>query len=255
MEAVLNRKKGNAPPANGKGKTPAIAITAAEDLAIGALAGIVSRFFSTPLSNVTVRMQTAATPKSKELVKEKTDDGKPSSDSESDDEDGYAESPGILEVLRQIVAEKGYLGLWSGFETASMLSISPALTFYSTNALSRILIPKNHRDKPSAWETFFTSALGNTISTCIVFPLILCKTRLQWRSPSGRRMYRNLVDVLRKTIKRGGVKGLYQGLDSQLIKGLFSFGTTMMVKARVETLLVALFLAMRRRSVSLPTTN
>lgn len=251
MEAVLKRKKANAPAPNAKGKTPAVIITAAEDLAIGALAGIVSRFFTTPLSNVTVRMQTAATPKAKPAAEEKTDAAKPSSDSESDDEDGYAESPGIVEVLRQIVAEKGYAGLWSGFETASMLSISPALTFYSTNALSRLLIPKNHREKPSSWETFFTSALGNTVSTCIVFPLILCKTRLQWRSPSGRRMYRNLVDVLRKTIKRGGVKGLYQGLDSQLIKGLFSFGTTMMVKARIETLFVALFLAMRRRSAAI----
>ncbi len=76
-------------------------------------------------------------------------------------------------------------------------------------------------------QTFVTSAIGNSISTMIVFPLILCKTRLQWRSPTGRKMYRNLLDVLRKTVKRGGLKGLYQGLDSQLIKGLFSFGTTM----------------------------
>lgn len=238
MDYVKDRKRAQLPPppagGKGKGKAPSIVITAAEDLAIGALAGIVSRFFTTPLSNVTVRMQTSATPKEKTkeqqeaLAKRKEAAGAPlSSDSESDDEDGYAEAAGITDVLREIVAEKGWLGLWSGFETAAMLSISPALTFYSTNAISTLLIPKEKRERPSSLQTFVTSAIGNSISTIIVFPLILCKTRLQWRSPTGRKMYRNLLDVLRKTVRRGGLKGLYQGLDSQLIKGLFSFGTTM----------------------------
>ncbi|SJX64899.1 related to ANT1-Peroxisomal transporter of adenine nucleotides (ATP, AMP)-member of the mitochondrial carrier family (MCF) [Sporisorium reilianum f. sp. reilianum] len=263
MESVKERKKAKLPPPpagkKGKGKAASIVITAAEDLAIGALAGIVSRFFTTPLSNVTVRMQTSANPKEKtkeqqEAIDKRKEGGstvQPSSDSESDDEGGYAESAGIMDVLRQIVAEKGWLGLWSGFETAALLSISPALTFYSTNAISRVLIPKESRDKPSSLQTFVTSALGNSVSTMIVFPLILCKTRLQWRSPTGRKMYRNLLDVLRKTVRKGGVRGLYQGLDSQLIKGLFSFGTTMMVKARIETLFVLLYLAVRNRRAAL----
>ncbi|TKY88763.1 hypothetical protein EX895_002394 [Sporisorium graminicola] len=264
MESVKERKKTKlAPPpagSKGTGKAPSIVITAAEDLAIGALAGIVSRFFTTPLSNVTVRMQTSANPKEK--TKEQQDaidkrkgssSAQPSSDSESDDEGGYAESAGITDVMRQIVAEKGWLGLWSGFETAALLSISPALTFYSTNAISTLLIPKHKREKPSSLQTFVTSAIGNSISTIIVFPLILCKTRLQWRSPTGRKMYRNLLDVLRKTVKKGGIAGLYQGLDSQLIKGLFSFGTTMMVKARIETLFVLLYLSVRNRRPALKT--
>ncbi len=156
MDAVKERKRAKLPPspAKGKGKAPSIVITAAEDLAIGALAGIVSRFFTTPLSNVTVRMQTSATPKEKTKeqqeasAKRKEANTQPSSDSESDDEGGYAESAGITDVLREIIAEKGWLGLWSGFETAAMLSISPALTFYSTNAVSTMLIPKrNGRDR------------------------------------------------------------------------------------------------------------
>ncbi|SPO30831.1 related to ANT1 - Peroxisomal transporter of adenine nucleotides (ATP, AMP) - member of the mitochondrial carrier family (MCF) [Ustilago trichophora] len=253
MEAVVQRKQANLPPSSGKAKGQGqggIAISAAEDLAIGALAGIVSRFFTTPLSNVTVRMQTSANPKQKSKEQQKKELN--GSDSESDDEGGYSESAGIADVLRQIVAEKGWLGLWSGFETAALLSISPALTFYCTNAVSRILIPKESRAKPSSLQTFVTSAIGNSISTIIVFPLILCKTRLQWRSPTGRKMYRNLLDVLRKTIKKGGgLRGLYQGLDSQLIKGLFSFGTTMMVKARIETLFVMLYLAIRNRKAAL----
>lgn len=72
------------------------------------LAGALSRFFTTPLSNVTVRLQTAATSKSKdEKGKGKA---KASDDSESDDEDEYSSGPGIMETMHEIVKEKGVAG-------------------------------------------------------------------------------------------------------------------------------------------------
>lgn len=61
-------------------------------------------------------------------------------------------------------------------------------------------------------------------------------------------MYKNLVDVLRKTIKKNGIKGLYQGLESQLVKGLIGHGMTMMVKQRVEALFITVFLLLRDRA-------
>ncbi|EPQ26759.1 uncharacterized protein PFL1_05738 [Pseudozyma flocculosa PF-1] len=255
IERLKSHKSARMPRAagKGKGKAPSIVITAAEDLAVGAMAGIASRFFTTPLSNVTVRKQTAATPSKKQAEadaekKKQRQQQQPGSDSESDDESSYGDETTIVDTLRQIVAEKGFLGLWSGFETAALLSISPALTFYSTNAFSSLLIPKARRAKPTSVEVFVTSALGNSVATMIVFPLILCKTRLQWRSPTGRRMYTSLIDVVRKTFKRGGLKAFYSGLDTQLLKGLVSHGTTMTVKQRIETLFVLAFLALRRRS-------
>ena len=214
-------------------------LSPAEDLAVGALAGIASRLFTTPLSNVTVRKQTAASA----CTAHKKSSG--DDDSESDEET-YGDTSSIADTLREIVREKGVAGLWSGFSTAALLSISPALTFYASNAASKLIVRKD--TKPTPTQTFLTSAIGNTIATTIVFPLILSKTRLQWRSPTGRRMYRNLHDVVSKTIRKAGFKGLYQGLETQLIKGLFSFSTTMVVKQRIESLFVLLYLAARRRS-------
>ncbi|CEH14030.1 mitochondrial carrier protein [Ceraceosorus bombacis] len=114
-------------------------------------------------------------------------------------------------------------GLWSGFETAILLSSQPAITFYVSSLLSRVLIPRSSRDKPTATQVFFVNALGSTASTLALYPLILSKSRLMWRSPSGRRQYRNLLDVIRKTVRRSGVKGLYQGWESQITKGLFKY--------------------------------
>lgn len=227
-------------------KVKTFRLSTVEDLCVGMLAGAISRFFTTPLSNVTVRLQTSATPKAKDdkgKGKEKASD-----ESESDDEDEYGSGPGIFETMRDIVQEKGVVGLWSGYETAVLLSITPALTFSFSHIISRAALSRSAQEKPSAWQTFAVNAAGNSLSTILLFPLILSKTRLQWKSPSGRRMYRSLADVLRKTIKRNGVAGLYQGLESQLLKGLVSHGTTMVVKQRVETLFITLFLVLSQRS-------
>jgi adenine nucleotide transporter 17 len=85
-----------------------ITLSAAEDLAAGMLAGMASRFFTTPLSNVTVRHQTSSVAKQAEEGKGK---GKSVEDSDSSDDDGeYSDEPGIVETLQQIVAEKGVAG-------------------------------------------------------------------------------------------------------------------------------------------------
>ncbi len=156
-------------------------------------------------------------------------------------------------------------GLWSGYETACLLSIVPALTFYMTNFIQRATLPahvlnpppatKNANGKrsetvgPTALQTFLTSAAGNAACTLIVFPLILSKTRLQWKSPSGKRVYRSFVDVVRKTMRRSGWTGLYQGLNSQLIKGFISHGVTMV---RCRTASSGELVAKQRADFSVP---
>ncbi|CAD6906613.1 unnamed protein product [Tilletia controversa] len=225
-------------------KSKSITLSGAEDLAAGALAGATSRLFTTPLSNVVVRKQTGSRPAAvaaSEKGKEKEGEGAvvaaaaKVSESDSEDEGEYSvEEPSILDCLREIVKEKGFLGLWSGFETAALLSITPALTFYFTHAYMGFFIPRRFRDKPLPAQTFLTSALGNATATLVVFPLILAKSRLQ----SGRRGYKSLPDVVRSVLRRQGVRGLYAGLETQLVKGFVSQGTTMLVKDRVEAAII-----------------
>lgn len=101
-------------------KKPATAsITSSQDLAIGFLAGVASRFFTTPLSNVTVRLQTSSVSPSSTSsstrqsdAKERKGVGKEGSDSESEDEANYDDGPGIITTLRDIVEEKGAVGEW-----------------------------------------------------------------------------------------------------------------------------------------------
>ena len=85
-------------------------MTPAQDLAAGALAGICSRAFTTPLSNVTVRKQTHSS-SSKQQVngKGKAKATTPDDDS-SDDEGTFEDEPSIMSIVNEILKDKGVIG-------------------------------------------------------------------------------------------------------------------------------------------------
>ena len=94
----------------------------------------------------------------------------------------------------------------------------------------------------------------------ITYPLILAKTRQQWRSPSGKYPYKSMMDVITKTVQKEGPSGLYAGLQGrrffdliflahigngksfpELTKAFFQLGLSMTIKSRVELLIMALY--------------
>lgn len=68
------------------------------------------------------------------------------------------------------------------------------------------------------------------LAVTLLYPLLLAKTRLQ----SSRRdtQTHNMFDVWDDAIKRGGISGMYQGLETQLVKGFLNQGLAMMIKQR-----------------------
>jgi hypothetical protein len=87
---------------------------------------------------------------------------------------------------------------------------------------------------------------SSRIAVSILYPLILAKTRLQARkkSPGSAKkippsIYSVLVEAYARPVpsKSGqklpaGMKGIYQGLEMQIIKGFLSQGVTFLVKGR-----------------------
>ncbi|KAK4057570.1 hypothetical protein OIO90_001215 [Microbotryomycetes sp. JL221] len=242
-----------------EGKTLPPALTALEGLVVGMLSGIVAKGFVSPLSNITVRQQTASTTRSKQTTdeqdKDKDKDRATTTTADevdsSDDEDGeYGSTPSIVEVARDIINEKGVWGLWSGFSSTIVLTLNPAITFYSFDLIKRAFIPAKNREHPTPLQSFLAGAFASSVASIITYPLILAKTRLQFKSPTGRRIYQSNIDVFRKTINKHGIKGMYQGLDGQLSKAFVSEGVKMMIKERFELLIVLLHkLVMQRRAL------
>lgn len=104
--------------------------------------------------------------------------------------------------------------------------------------LQRALIPPQHVAHPTALQSFLTAATASSVASAITYPLILAKTRLQFRSPTGRSVYRSTLHVFARTVKRQGVRGLYAGLEGQLVKGFMSEGLKQTLKARLEMVIV-----------------
>ncbi|TKA54691.1 hypothetical protein B0A53_03098 [Rhodotorula sp. CCFEE 5036] len=251
------RLQPQAPASQSAKKAAAILLSPLEELGIGCLAGVVAKGIVSPLSMITVRAQTSRQPK-QDVVGGKPGDKSPvdpaartekrSDDSDSDEsDDGYSSAPSTLDLAREIYDEQGLAGFWSGFSSTVILTINPAITFYVFAALKRALIPAKHRHHPTPTQTFLCGALASAFATGLTYPLILAKTRLQFKAPTGRAMYRNLLDVFRKSFKRNGVAGLYQGVESKILLGFFSEGVKLLFKDRIELLIVLAYRALVAR--------
>lgn len=174
-EAVSKRKASRAGKnvTGGAKASPTAALSALEGIVVGCLAGIVAKSCTSPLSNITVRQQTAATSsKTADKSAKGADDG-----SESDDsEDGtYTVTPSMIEVANDIVDENGWTGLWAGMKASVLLSVTPGITYYAFDVLRRAIIPKRHQEHPTALQTFIAGSLAASSASIITYPLILCK--------------------------------------------------------------------------------
>lgn len=229
-------------------KAKPILLSVPEELGIGFVAGLASRAISTPLSIITVHLQTA--------TEGSDEDGQ--MDAEKDDaSEGAGRKPITpISVVKKIYVEQGPGGFWSGFTVTIPLSLSPALTLFLFQIFRR-MVARGRLDKasstgPTPQEAFLGAAFSNTIGTVLLYPLMLAKTRLQVHRREAQENKsqtepESMWTVWKKAYGREGWTGMYQGLEAQILKGFVSQGVTMMVKQRMEMLIVALYVHQLRR--------
>ncbi|KAH9856752.1 mitochondrial carrier domain-containing protein [Lenzites betulinus] len=203
------------------------------ELAVGFVAGVASRAVSTPLSLVTVRMQTdndEGDSDSEDEVTAATEDTRPQN-----------RSPSFVNTVQRICAEDGLAGFWAGFQPTLPLCLTPALTLLLFQFLSRLRVAPSAKTRTSSSGAFLSGATANALATAIVYPLLLAKVRVQASRAQGGRRTLSTADVWAKAIKAEGWAGLYQGLPAQLLKGFVNQGVTMLVKQRIERAAVGLY--------------
>lgn len=114
----------------GSATTSAVPVLSAlEELGIGCLAGLLAKAVVSPLSNITVRAQTSTKPNPPPagehiktgLVQGNLKEGQHTSDDEDEDSGGYGVPASSLSIAKDIIDEKGWLGLWSGYSSSVLL--------------------------------------------------------------------------------------------------------------------------------------
>ncbi|KAI0644918.1 mitochondrial carrier [Trametes meyenii] len=229
--------------------TPSTLLSVPAELAVGFIAGVVSRAASTPLSVITVRMQTNDDDDDDD-DDGKTSDKQASSPSWKGSSVPGKSSPGFCEALQSIYSEEGFFGFWAGFQPTLPLCLTPALTLLLFQLLSRLRIPgrKNPAPpRPTVFGAFFSGAIANALAVVILYPLLLAKVRVQAsRTHAGTSRSASVIDVWTTAIKDEGWLGLYQGITVQLVKGFVNQGVTMLVKQRIEHAAIRLYTRSKR---------
>ncbi|KAI6865827.1 hypothetical protein KC343_g1822 [Hortaea werneckii] len=240
-----------------------------KQLSVGVAAGVFARFFTTPISNIVTRQQTAA------LVAAR--------DPTSTMAPGESDKLTVKDIALQIRAERGIQGFWAGYSATVLLTLNPAITFAVDNLL-KSLLPKSKREHPPPQLTFLVAALSKAIASTITYPVTLAKSRAQAAStqdnsddrtekngdsnPEGAAKKRDasrapsmktqtklrvhqalrlisaqyaILLSLRKIYRDEGLSGLYSGLEGEVLKGFLSHGLTMMVKDRVHIGVIQLY--------------
>ncbi|KAJ5324360.1 Mitochondrial substrate/solute carrier [Penicillium atrosanguineum] len=206
-------------------KNKNIVLPILDELAIGVVAGAFSKLFTTPLSNIVTRKQTAAK------------------------KGGKGGDATTADIAAQIRKEKGIGGFWSGYSASLILTLNPSLTFFLNEVLKYSLIPRSKRDKPSPAVTFFLAALSKSVASSITYPFSLAKTRAQAMSNAPKSagseskslsatLIPKIFAAVSEIYRAQGVPGLYSGLRGEVLKGFFSHGFTMLAKDAVYASIV-----------------
>lgn len=287
-----------------------------EEILLGSLAGIISKFFTCPLNNITVRLQADPSSFSRRAPRLSShSDSKPTSEtidhrlmpvfkyynrpdhpenhprlpstisktghvpiidsSSSEDEDEEEEESRtqnsfistIVNPVKSIYHQRGYRGFWSGFGNNCILTLHPSLTLYLTKILKHLITIRSssrsngkHDRTPGPADpdpndrlsiTFLNSAIASSLSTIIIYPLMLSKTLIQTQTQhatqtsgdqSALATYsRRQADLLIR-YKYYGFKSLYTGLQAKLLKVFIGQGITMTIKKQIETILISLWI-------------
>ncbi|CZT25088.1 related to peroxisomal ATP carrier [Ramularia collo-cygni] len=225
-----------------------------KELSVGVLAGAFSKAITSPIQNIVTRQQTAA------LIAARD----PASSSSS----GDRSKASVRDIAKQIHSEKGLSGFWAGYSAQLILTLNPAITFAVDNVL-RSLVPKKQRETRSAQVTFLVAALSKVVATALTYPVMLAKARAQasqgyeWIGESHKytpypdnktkvketlrrvlRIFEGQVALyysLRKIYRTEGVKGLYSGIEGEVVKGFLQHGLTMSLKDNVMGGIIQLY--------------
>lgn len=233
------------------------------ELSVGIAAGALSKFVTTPIQQIVTRKQTAALI----AARDKTSTFPP----------GLASQLSIKDIFLQIRSERGLKGFWAGYSASLILTLNPALTFLLQNLLKKTLLPRSQREHPGPKALFLIAAMSKATASTVTYPFSLAKSRAQVSKPMAEETQRQpppylekpdlssdskitakskkvlrlvffqqlsqlaIIRSLKNIYHTEGIKGLYSGLDAEVVKGFLGHGLSMVLKERIHVLIISAY--------------
>ncbi|CAD6568663.1 MAG: ADP/ATP carrier protein [Tremellales sp. Tagirdzhanova-0007] len=225
-----------------------ISLSTSSELILGALAGAFAQIFTIPVAVIATRQQLFIPPSSTP----------------------FKSPPSLLESARDIVAESGPTGLWTGLKPGLVLTVNPAITYGVFERLKTLTLGRTGKAKLTMGEAFWLGVGSKTLATVVTYPYIFAKVRLQASTlnidpalsiedPSApvdatnysgikdrnqgssgssvvasNRQLRGAIPLLVAVYRERGFLGWYQGLTAQVIKAVLCQGILFVSKDQFE---------------------
>nr|XP_022917122.1 mitochondrial carrier protein Rim2 isoform X1 [Onthophagus taurus] len=124
-----------------------------------------------------------------------------------------------MECVRRIYAQSGLLGFYKGI-TASYMGISETIVhFVIYEAIKQEMMAHrsrqtDDRDASDFLEFMLAGAVSKTVASCVAYPHEVARTRLREEGSKYRKFWQTLGLVF----KEEGIRGVYRGLTTQLVR-------------------------------------
>lgn len=179
--------------------------SALKDLMLGAIAGFINVFSTTPfwVVNTRCRMRDVA--------------------GTSDEVNKYYSS--LLSGLKYVAKTEGIKGLWSGTIPSLILVSNPSLQFMMYEMLKRNVMKFSGSTEISSLRYFFIGAIAKAFATVLTYPLQLVQTKQRHRSkqesdPSTSKQTQKfgMIQMMLDIIKNQGFRGLFRGMEAKILQ-------------------------------------
>lgn len=167
------------------------------DFLSGSIAGIVQVLSGQPLDMMKVRMQTNPN-----------------------------EYKSIFETGKKIFHSEGLLGFYKGtMSPLCGISFCVAIQFSSNEAAKNFFINRNYNDKSNNNPTIlsipqyiYSGIFAGFCNSFVMSPVELFRIKMQVQSKNSAVQYNGTVDCAKKIFQNYGLKGVYQGLCSTILR-------------------------------------
>lgn len=143
-----------------------VSLSTSTELLLGALAGALAQIFTIPVSVIATRQQLWDPPARPKVLP----GGK---EAEWNDK-----SPSLTETAREIIAESGWTGLWTGLKPGLVLTVNPAITYGVFERLKSWRLSTKGAKKLDVWESFWIGVSSKTLATVVTYPYIFVRLLL-----------------------------------------------------------------------------
>jgi len=169
-----------------------------KDLFLGAVAGVINVFTTTPLWVVNTRIKMQG-------VKLRRGD---------EDLAHFPKYNGVLDGLFKIASNEGLESLWAGAVPSLVLVSNPSIQFMVYEFLKRKVLKSLEVEQLSGGHVFMLGAIAKSISTVLTYPLQLVQSKQRYGSDDVKR--KRMIEIMRQIVRRNGINGMYKGLEAKL---------------------------------------